>query len=68
MIKEKLRRPEAVERKRMPAGVQVRGVALVRDAATGRPKFDLPMCIYPSWAQDGFKQMMTLAEIEEFFG
>jgi hypothetical protein len=68
MISEKLRAPETVERKRARAPFEVRGVAMVRDAATGRPKFDLPMCMYPSWAQEGFRQMMTPAEIAEFFG
>lgn len=46
----------------------VRGVVLVRDGKTGRPKFDLPMHDYPWWAQEGFRRLMTPREIAEFFG
>jgi hypothetical protein len=45
----------------------VRGVALVRDAVTGRPKFDFPMCMYPSWAQEEYRKVLTPDEVREFF-
>ena len=56
---------EAVDPKRPP--FEVRGVALVRCGQTGRPRFDLPMCEYPLWAQDEFRKMLTPAEVREFF-
>ena len=64
----RLRRPEVTERRPTLPGVEARGVILVRCGKTGRPKFDLPMCMYPSWAQAEFRKMLTPAEIAEFFG
>lgn len=50
-----------------PLNFEARAVVLIRDGATGRPRFDLPMREYPEWAQEGFRQMMTPEEIEEYF-
>ena len=64
---EKLRRPQVSERRRAAPPFEVRGAALVRCGITGRPKFDFPLCMYPSWAQDEFRKVMTESEIGEFF-